>query len=231
MKLSGWVLGGLVLASASVQAVPIAGLVNTGVGASGSVDTNYKFTVATPGSTATGTPCGSEMCGVVTDDANGFPLDPWLLNSASSASKWLTPTILQSQSYDPSTPGKYNWTLTFDLSGFDATTASFSGRFLSDNNSSISLNINNSIGVSSANSFLNWAAFTVGPNSTYFQSGINTVVFEVTNGAQATGNPTGLRVEFLASNVSPVPEPEGYALGLAGMAAMVGLMRRRTVKR
>ena len=54
--------------------------------------------------------------------------------------------------------------------------------------------------------------------------------FVVTNVAQNGGNPTGLRVEFTASNVTPVPEPETYAMLLAGLGLM-GVISRRRAKR
>ena len=49
----------------------------------------------------------------------------------------------------------------------------------------------------------------------------------MTNWAQNSGNPTGLRVEFDASSVAAaVPEPETYAMLLAGLG-MLGLVARR----
>lgn len=43
------------------------------------------------------------------------------------------------------------------------------------------------------------------------------------------GNPTGLRVEFLSSNVAAVPEADTYAMMLAGLGLMGAIARRKKV--
>jgi hypothetical protein len=45
-------------------------------------------------------------------------------------SKWITPNRDQAQSYDPVQEGLYRYSLTFDLSGYAASSAKFSGRFM-----------------------------------------------------------------------------------------------------
>ncbi len=42
--------------------------------------------------------------------------------------------------------------------------------------------------------------------------------------------PTGIRVEFLGSSVTAVPEPESYAMMLAGLGLMGAIARRRKAK-
>jgi len=52
----------------------------------------------------------------------------------------------------------------------------------------------------------------------------------VKNNMQNGGNPTGIRVEFDRSVVTAVPEPESYALMLAGLGLMGAVARRRKAK-
>jgi hypothetical protein len=52
--------------------------------------------------------------------------------------------------------------------------------------------------------------------------------FRVNNAAGATGNPTGLRVEFLTNSVEVLPEPGSWALLVTGFGLVgAGLRRRR----
>lgn len=199
------------LASVNAYAVDIVGLNNTGAGfAAGALDTNYALSSTT-------TTVGAN--GYVT--ANGsFPLaGDWLANTTTSS--WLTPTATQGESLDLSVDGIYTWTTTFDLTGYDAATASFNGQFAADNAALAYLN-GNLIGTS--NGFTSWSSFSATAGS--FVAGVNTLSFVLTNQAQSFGNPTGLRVEFLTSNVAAVPEADTYALMLAGFGLM-GLVARR----
>ncbi|MDZ7890710.1 MAG: PEP-CTERM sorting domain-containing protein [Rhodoferax sp.] len=188
----------------SAHAASITGLVNTGSFASGQQDTNYSL--------------NSTGYGFVTSNGS-FPLGPWMANSTTS--KWITPTAAQGAT---SAAGTYTWSLNFDLTGFDAATASFDGKFAADNSAVVKLN-GTKIGYADGfKSFYNFGA------ATGFNSGVNTLDFVVTNYAGSSGNPTGLRVEFTASNVTPVPEPETYAMLLAGLGLM-GVISRRRAKR
>jgi len=224
MKISNLLaVAGLIAAATSAQAVAIPGLVNTGTGASGTVDTNYKFAVTT--GTAVGTPCAGGACGVATVDYS-FPMDVWLSNNSSPASKWLTPTIAQDTSYDLTSAGLYTWTLTFNLTGFIPSTAALSGRFMADNSATVSLNGGSVL--ATANSFTSWTTFSAAAG---FVTGLNTLTFTATNTAQAIGpNPTGIRVEFINSDVSAVPEPSAMVLTLAGLALVGGVAKRRMAK-
>ena len=191
----------------SAHAASISGLVNTGSFASGAQDTNYSLN-------------GSGF-GYVTKD-NIWPVGPWIANTATS--KWITPSANQAASFDPYANGTYTWSLSFNLTGFDAATASFSGKLAADNSAVVKLN---GVAIGSANSFTSFSNFSAASG---FNSGLNTLDFVVTNVAQNGGNPTGLRVEFTASNVTPVPEPETYAMLLAGLGLM-GVISRRRAKR
>jgi hypothetical protein len=198
----------------SAHAASIGGLKNTGLGASGTTDTNYTLSAASSDTTIVST------TPVITYD-NQWPIGPWL-SSDTSVSKWITPTSSQGQTFDASSSGTYTYSLSFDLTGYNAATASFAGRLAADN--SVTVKLNNSI-ISTATGFTDWTAFSA---SNGFVAGTNTLQFVVSNWAQNGGNPTGLRVEFGTSSVAAaVPEPETYAMLLGGLALMGLIARRR----
>lgn len=212
-----------VLSGAAAAAIP--GLKNTGAGlAANAMDTNYTFEVVV--GTATGSACGLSSCGFVARDA-GFPFGPWIApDNTNLVSNWLTPSTNQAQNYDPLSDGVYRWTLKFDLTNFIPSTASFAGRFAADNGSSVYLN-GSTTPLATTSYPLGFSAWTSFSANSGFVAGENSLVFEVRNKAQGTGNPTGLRVEFIESAVTPVPEPEAYGLALAGMGVVAFAMRRR----
>ncbi|WP_343635340.1 PEP-CTERM sorting domain-containing protein [Roseateles sp.] len=211
------------LFSGLAAAATIDGLVNTGAGLSaGAVDSHYSFSVIAGDST------GLSGSGHVTD-GNQSPFPNWMSNSASSS--WLIPTATQSDVFDTgSTSGVFKWKLSFDLTGFDASSASFSGRWAADNNGTVLLNGNVISTLTLQKGFLDWTSFTA---TTGFVAGVNTLEFVVNNIATAGGNFTGVRAEFLNTNVNKsvvlpaVPEPKTYALMLAGLGALGFLARRR----
>lgn len=210
----------LAIASVSAQADQIIGLYNTGQGFTASMqDTHYTLNGSGNGYVAAN---------------NSWPVatgGPWVANTATSS--WLTPLADSAASFDPSSNGTYTWTTTFDLTGYDATTASLSGQFSADNAAVAYLN-NYAIGISS--SYRNWSSFA--STSGDFLSGVNTLSFVVTNFAQNSGNPTGIRAEFISSDVvrakfissdivAVVPEPETYAMLLSGLGLLGFTARRR----
>lgn len=202
-------------AFSTVQAANINGLVNTGVGANGTFDSHYTL-----GATSSDTAI-SNTAPVITYD-NQWPISPWMSND--STSKWITPTNNQAQSFDAWSAGTYTYSLSFDLSGYNAGTAAFSARMAADN--SVEVLLNNQM-ISSASGFMGWSDFA---SNGGFIDGVNKLDFVVTNWAQNGGNPTGLRVEFTNSAVAPVPEPETYAMMLAGLALVGAIARRRKTK-
>lgn len=118
--------------------------------------------------------------------------------------------------------------LTFNLTGFDPSTASISGSWGADNFASMLLN-----GVDTGNeltdplNFMSLTSFTI---SSGFVSGINFLDLVVTDG----GEPTAVRVDDLAGTAEAttngsVPEPSTWAMMLLGFGA-VGLVIRRTSK-
>ncbi|MYM72009.1 PEP-CTERM sorting domain-containing protein [Duganella sp. FT134W] len=194
----------------------ITGLKNTGVGTSGSTDTSYKLTAASSDTTIANT------APFISYD-NQWPVSPWLANSVDS--KWITPTSSQGQTFDAWSAGTYTYTLSFDLTGYNAATASFAGRLAADN--AVTVKLNNQV-ISTAAGFTDWTSFNAASG---FVSGVNTLDFVVTNWQQNGGNPTGLRVEFGTSSIAaPVPEPETYAMMLGGLALMGVVARRRKGK-
>lgn len=204
------------LASVHASAASITGLVNTGTGAAGTQDSNYAVTSA---SSDTAIPSGF---GYVTNNS-AFPIGDWMANSVTS--KWITPTATQGQSFDASANGTYTYELKFNLTGDVASSAAFTGQFAADNSAVVTLN---GVAIGSSSGFTSWSSFA--SSGATFNSGLNTLDFTVTNFAQNGGNPTGLRVEFLSSSVTAVPEPETYAMLLAGMGLVGFVARRRKAK-
>ena len=192
-------------ATGTTQAAAIHGLVNTGVDAS-LIDSNYQL---------------NGKASFVTANDAAFPFPHWSANTATS--RWIMPTALQGESFNHTSPGTYTWHLGFDLGGFDVNSASFSGRFAADNAATAYLN-GHAIGLTGGFGENDWRALSA---SSYFVAGLNSLDFVVTNYAYGAGNPTGLRVEFLDSQVRPVPEPEAYAMLLAGLLLVGAAGRRR----
>lgn len=207
----------LCIAAMHAYADQIPGLVNTGFGLSDNqIDYNYMF------SRVQGTATGTSGYGVVTTNSE-YPIATaeWIQNTQTSS--WLAPTSNQGQSYDQRTglDGIYNWTLHFDLTGKNASTAELSMRWISDNDSKLYLN-----GVRVTNGTDNWQPFSIGQG---FVDGVNSLRFEVVNFVSRNTNPTGLRVEFFGSSVSAVPETATYFMLLFGLGA-VGAYTRMSSK-
>ena len=197
------------LAFGSAYAAAIPGLVNTGAGAPGTIDQNYSLTVIAGDTYSDGA--------YVSEDSQ--VRGEWLPNNGTS--KWITPTNYASGSLDPYSTGQYIYSLAFTLTAEQAAGASFHARYAADNEVSVYLN---GQFISSGASFGAWTDF--GANSG-FQAGVNGLQFLVANYAQESGNPTGLRVEFLESSApGVVPEPETYAMLLGGLALLGAVARR-----
>lgn len=196
------------------QSAPIT-IFNTGVNAGGvsqadnAAELHYLLIAPSP---TVGVP-------LVATSAGGFPIGPWLSDSAISA--WISPTANTIDAV-----GTYIYRTTFDLTGLDPTTATLNGRWSSDDNG-LDILIN---GVSTGQTvpgsgFASWFAFGV---TSGFTATVNTLDFVLTNG----GGPTGLRVEVQGSATAingAVPEPGSLALVGCGLLGLVGLgvMRRR----
>jgi hypothetical protein len=189
--------------------------------------------------TATG-PAASTFAPVVV--VPGFPIPPWLANSASSS--WIGPSANGAadaagvpplapfvntgagySSADSSPQGFFAYTTTFNLGAPPTSTVGL--KWTSDNQGvAIYLNGKNEGDVNPGD-FTAFTPFTL--NSADFVTGLNSLTFVVYNeefgGAHAS--PTGIRIE--GTIVTAVPEPGMMTLAAVGALPILGLYwaRRR----
>lgn len=236
------------ISSVPAYGAVIPGLYNTGINnvgqllPTGTQDTHYQFSAID--GTAIAAQDGNPFVGAGTTiqiDGNtlsNFPFQYWLPNS--STSQWITPSANAGQSYDPTSTGWYAYTLSFNLNGFNPSTASFEAQWAVDQGGYVCLNStvitaagcqdgatlsSNGVPLNLSNyaTFNSWTSFSANSG---FRAGLNTLTFYVGNPPQTTNNPIGLNVEFLASRITSVPEPASLALFLVGLLALPFAKRR-----
>ena len=111
----------------------------------------------------------------------------------------------------------YTFRLTFDLTGFDHTTASISGKATADDFLDITLN---GTAIGSYADFVRLHSFSA---TSGFVAGVNHLDFAVTG----TGYADGLLVDELSGTAVRVPEPSSAVLLAAPLFALAVLARRK----
>ena len=196
---------------AGAQVFP--GLYNTGtdnsnvalVGGDGVTDPHYVV-------------IGSTSGGTFPVQAVTYTHPAYALNDADS--RWISLS-----STGPPGNNTTQYRLTFDLTGYDPTTAFINGLWGADNAATMFIN-----GVDTGNTVPGFSTLTAFSITSGFVTGLNFIDFFVTD----FGPPTALRVDALSgqaspANGNPVPEPATWAMMLLGFGAVGFTMRRRRI--
>lgn len=145
-------------------------------------------------------------------DPSKFPISTgnWFADTSTSA--WIGPGHDESTAQDPD--GYFTYTTTFDLTGFDPTTASLNGQWSTDD-PGIEIILNGTVFAFTTpdQGFHMSYPYSMGSG---FVSGVNTIQWVVSNDncppPSCGSNPTGFRNEYSVTAASEVPEPGSLAL-------------------
>jgi len=171
-----------------------------------------------------------------TQNGTGSAAGPWVASATSSGtplSQWIS--FQANINSEPNTTTEYDYTETFNLSGFTGSTLELIGSFAVDN-TVLAILINGNVvtgtnsgnfGTSGSKTAFDFTNASCVPNCG-LTSGSNTITFRTQNIAATSPNPSGLLVEFTSATaaLSGVPEPAtlfGVGLGLS----ILGLVYRR----
>lgn len=250
MTLRLMVVALLVVGSGSVFADEFT-IANTGFLADGttlgtpgvSTDGNWSFISCPAGSVCAGASVGTPVAPYVTNDG-GYPFTGgtyvWMANDATS--QWISPRVTYRDylAGDPGSPGgAYTYRVSFDLTGLLPGTAYLSFRVAADN-ALLDVLINGSSVNTSFDTPVSFDFWKNGEVTGGFIAGINTLDFVVDNWDAwydhdqdsstpdiRVYTPSGLRVEFLESTASEIPEPATMGLMGFGLLALGVAFRRR----
>ena len=206
----------------SAQCAIIPTLFSTGVDSSGnplsvgSIDPHYQLIAYPSGS-------GYSSSSFVADTSQP-PLDTAWVSPGTSA-RWIGPTTDVINMPSATTTGDYIYETTFDLTGFDHTSAVITGQWTTDDTGpQILLN-----GVDTGFSITGTGAFSILHNFTLnsgFQSGLNTLQFKVNNAVVTNlTNPSGLLV-IMTGTATLVPEPSAIVSLIGGTILALSYRRR-----
>ena len=205
---------GLLAASLGVEATQISvhdtGVnVSDGLVATGAIASFWALSAEPAGATET---IGSNPC--------RFRHPSYFADSSTAA--WVAPTC----GGNAGAGGFYTYSLSFDLTGLDPTTAAIAGVFGTDNNGSIDLNGTTG---GATTTFAGFGAQTSFSFTNGFVAGLNMIDVRVNNG----GDPTAFFVQFSTATAggpsTSVPEPA--TLGLLGLGLTGVAFARRKRKR
>jgi hypothetical protein len=194
--------------AATISTLFSTGSTGSGIIADGTTDTNYKVT----------NPLGATTQATATRNGG------WAPNTTTSA--WIGPV----GGAGDVAFGDYVYTTTFNLTGFDASSAVINGKWWTDNSGTkIRLNTTDFAFTNSGFAAANESTFNI---TSGFTTGVNTLSFYVNN-AGSTSNPTGLQV-LLSGDANlattAVPEPSEL-LGTTLAFGSVVLLRRKMAKK
>lgn len=178
--------------------------------ANGSPEQNFTL-VSSPGA-----PEGisqPDLFAFVSDGSGKNVPEAWVVDPIEATSRWIVPASSGTANV---APGDYVYRTSFDLTGLDASTATLSFSIAADNNVEVFLNGEAVFGPGAP--FGSFASFSV---SSGFESGENTLEFEVTN-TGSNVNPSGLNVAVTgrADELSPIPLPGSGFLLITGIGAL-----------